>query len=276
MHPYGIKLTPKKEMAAVREARKAYEGLPETTCCQRAECCNAGCPNMYYSEFLSIRQGAVDKMSKKDRVGLTVECVRRYLQNQAVPKPCVFLGKDKSCGVYEFRHLKCRLYGLIPDPLYKWIVKSVAIDMNKQESDLPLCTQCDRVKIKPEFRDKFPDGVVPESMIKALESSFRKIDADLGMPAKVQEDGFGFLTYHDWHLMYEMGQSWMAKMTQIRIGCTDEKKELFVNSLKEVLEKQICEEKADAGKENMDAGTSGEAGKKGSAEGNHSIGEVSQ
>lgn len=236
-HPFGMNPTEKVLDMAVVGAREVYEGCPETTCCQRAICCHAGCPNMYYSEFLSIRRGAVDRMTSEQRVNLTVECVRRYLQDQRKAKPCVFLGKDNLCQIYEHRHLKCRLYGLIPPNLYEWITAEVAKELNTPKSEIPLCSQCDKVEVKPEYKDKFPNNKVPESSIKKMEKRMRELDRTLGMSQEVQDEGFGFLTYHDWHLLFELGEEWMETLTKLRTKFTDEQKEQFVQSLKIQLEK---------------------------------------
>lgn len=229
---------------ATKTAMEVYEDTPETTCCHKAACCNAGCPNMYYSEFLSVRRGAVDKMTPEERLNLTLECVKRYLQDQRTPKPCVFLKKDNMCGIYEFRHLKCRLYGLIPDSLYDWIANSVADEMGVPREEVPLCNQCEFVKVKPEFQEKFPTGKVPEDDIKAMERRMRELDRGLGMSKETQDDGFGFLTYHDWHLLFEFGEKWMETLTQLRLKWTDEEKEKFVGDLKSALEKKLNQEKA--------------------------------
>jgi Fe-S-cluster containining protein len=237
-HPFGMDPSEDQIADAVAEAKKVYEGIPATTCDHRVDCCSAGCPNMYYNEFLAIRRGVVDKMSKKERIDLTIGCVQRYLQHQLELKPCVFL-KDNMCSVYEHRHLKCRLYGLIPDSLYSWITKTVADDMQVDRKCLPLCNQCQFVKVAPEDAERFPDGKVPESDIKKMEKRLISLDKKLGMKKEIQEDGFGFLTYHDWHLLFEFGEEWMEKLTQLRINLKEKQKEQFVESLKNALESKL-------------------------------------
>lgn len=242
--PFGLNPTEQEVEFVTAEARKVYEGTPETTCCHKAECCNAGCPNMYFSEFLSIRRGMVDNLSKTERVALTVECIRRYLYNQDAekPKPCVFLGTNNLCKIYPYRHLKCRLYGVIPDSLYAWIVDSVSRDMNVPKEKLPLCNQCPNVKVKPEFAAKFPDNKVPESEIRAMELRMRELDRSLGLSKQLQDQGFGFLTYHDWHLLFEFGEDWMVKLTSMRTKLGEKEKEQFIEALKNALEKQATAE----------------------------------
>ena len=240
-HVFGMNPSKSQVVTALEETKKIYDPLPETTCDHRALCCKAGCPNMYYAEYLSIRNEFIDKMTKDQKLDLIIECVKRYLQPQEVqnPKPCVFLGEKNMCGVYSARPLKCRLYGLIPKSVYESNVANVAKDMNIQKEKIPLCMQCDRVKIKEEYRDRFPDGVIPSQMLKDMETALRKNDVELGMPVDLQVNGFAFLTFHDWHIMFDVGESWMANLTQLRLKLKEEEKEHFVNSLKEALKKSL-------------------------------------
>jgi Fe-S-cluster containining protein len=192
---------------------------------------------MYYAEFLSIYEGHVQALPPQARLDLTIECVRRYLQKQDVerPKPCVFLGESNMCGVYPFRPLKCRLYGLIPSDLYDKNVSDLSSESGVPRERIPLCQQCDRVKIKPEFYDRFPEGKITTEEMKRLESSLRANDRVAGVPKAVQDKGFGYLTYHDWHIMFELGEEWMERLTPLRTKLGDEEKEHFLASLKSAL-----------------------------------------
>lgn len=238
MYPYGMNPDDKVVEKVVKDVANVYDGCPETTCCHKAECCRAQCPNMYFSEFIAIRKEEVDKWSREDRLNLTIECVRRYLQSDNKQKPCVFLKKDNMCAIYGHRHLKCRLYGLIPDDMYERNVNQVASEMATPKELVPLCNQCQFVKVKPEYQNKFPDNKVPEKDIRRMEQKFRDFDIKLGLPKKVQDDGFGFLTYHDWHLMFELGTEWMGKLTVLRLKLGDMEKEQFLMALKNALEER--------------------------------------
>jgi len=178
--------------------------------------------------------------------------------------------KDNKCSIYKHRHLKCRTYGLIPKELYRKIVTRVAFELNKPADDVPLCVQCDKVKIKDEYKDRFPDGHIPEDMIRDLESRFREIDLRLGMPKEIQKEGYGFLTYHDWHLIQEMGEGWMESMTELRVNLSIEKKEQFLNALKE----QFVGKERNHGKSDSNTGPSGASGKESSPPSEDSIGKV--
>lgn len=242
MYPHGIKPTEKQVNDAIKWTKRAYKGLPQTTCGHRACCCKAGCPNMYYAEYLNIRAQYLDSMGHEQRLELLMACIRYYLMGQyedgpdgrvPVQKPCVHLGDDNMCTVYEARPLKCRTYGLVPPDMHRRIVGEVSEESGLPKHEIPLCIQCPFVKIKPEFREKFPDGCVPEDMIAKIESHLRGIDRELGIPAKIQEEGYGFLTFHDWHLMSVLGDGWMARLSPLREEKDKEWKEAFVGDLKE-------------------------------------------
>lgn len=235
-HPFDMDPSDAQIQNAIDSVSEVHSGCPETTCCSKAVCCRAACPNMYYAEFIAIRRGHVEGLTSKERTTLTIECVKRYLQGQDKPKPCVFLREDNKCNIYPHRHLKCRLYGLIPDSVYEWAVNSVAQEMGRPPQDMPLCNQCTFVKIKPEFAEKFPDGKVPEFSMKNMENKMREIDRGLGMSKDTQDNGFGFLTYHDWHLLFEFGEEFLEMMTKFRLKWTDSEKDKFIADLKIALE----------------------------------------
>ena len=86
---------------------------------------------------------------------------------------------------------------------------------------------------------RFPSGKVPEKMIKKLEKRMKWIDKGLGLDKKIQDDGFGFLTYHDWTLLVEFGEAWMANLTKLRKNLKKSEKEQFLDSLKAALVRQL-------------------------------------
>lgn len=244
-HPFGMNPPDMRVFRSMQVVRNIQKRCPETICNHRNECCKAGCPNMYYSEFLNLRHGYVDKLTRDERIELTLGCVKRYLmpQKPGVTKPCVFLGEDTMCKCYDFRPVKCRIYGLIPKKVYRQIVKSVAKDMNMAADDLPLCHQCPHVKMKEEHLKDYPDGKLPERVIKNIEEDMRHNDRKmLGMPRRMQEQGFGFLTYHDWHMMFELGPSQMEVYSKLRLKLNDEEKEDFMVKLKNALEEAESKE----------------------------------
>lgn len=246
MYAYGINPTNKQVRNSIKSAKKVYDALPETTCDHRACCCNAGCPNMYYSEYLDIKVNYVDKMGKEERLQLLLDCIWYYLLEQheevdgkmvAVKKPCLHLDDEKGwCKVYDARPLKCRTYGLVPPDMHRKVVDQVAEESGVEKGDVPLCIQCPFVKIKPEYKDRFPDGVVPEETIRWAEEALMAADRDLGISKEIQKQGYGFLTWHDWHIMSEIGEGWMATLTVFRKEKDREWKEKFLEDMKMAFE----------------------------------------
>lgn len=215
------------------EAKKAQDSVPATTCDHRGICCKAGCPNMRYAEFFAIFEDAVSRMPKERQIEITIGCVRRYLQRQSIEKtkPCVLLTEDNMCSVYEQRPLKCRMYGLYPRKTYERFVEDVARENGVEKEKVPLCQQCDRVKVKPEFMNQFPSGKLPVQMIKDLESRLQANDLALGVPKEVQDQDGAYLTYHDWHLLTVFGEDFMVALSQIRMNASDDEKDAFVAEL---------------------------------------------
>jgi Fe-S-cluster containining protein len=245
MDPFGTKLSEQDKRKAIGVVRSLVEELPETTCNHRAQCCNAGCPNMTYSEYLSIREMYIDKMSEEERLELLLECVRRYItpQNPLDPKPCPHLDSENKCSVYLARPFRCRTYGTIASKLFKQMVKDVAKETGIPKRHLPLCEQCPYVKVKPEYAEKFPGGKIPQHIFKELEAALHENDLNLGIPKKIVAKGFSYLTYHDWHVMSELGERWMETLTQLRLSDSDEEKELFLEALKDAVAGAPEEEK---------------------------------
>lgn len=243
--PFGIDPTDQQLDKAVWDVRNIYDECPTTTCCHKAACCNAGCPNMYFSEFVSIRRGAVDLMTPQERVDLTIECFRRYLYDQSKPKPCVFLKKDNMCSIYPYRHVKCRMYGLIPQEMYERNVEEVSAEMGVEREKVPLFEQCVFVKMSPQWKEKYPDNKIPEKVIADIESRIKGLDRGLGISKGFQDRGFGYLTYHDWHLLFEFGEQTMVDFTKYRLNWKDEDKEKFILDLKSSLEAQNAPPKED-------------------------------
>jgi len=231
MHPYKMKPSEADLKIALYKADSVQGKVPSTTCSNRGECCRAGCPNMYYCEYVRMAEH-VAELPLERRAVIIEESLRRYLKPQVVddPKPCLFLSETiidgvitgSRCDVYEVRPLKCRLYGLIPEEMYKRNVASVAREMEVEKERVPLCVQCDQVRGR----------VMAESEIAAMEKDLRQADLVLGMPKSVQDDGFGFLTFHDWHLMTQLGEEWLEGLSALRLRCSDDEKEQFVAALK--------------------------------------------
>ena len=95
------------------------------------------------------------------------------------------------------------------------------------------CLHLVNVKIKPEFAKRFPDGKVPEKTIRKMEK--RMVWIDRGLGATKATEKYFFLTYHDYHLLFEFGEAWMVNLTKLRKNLKKNEKEQFLDSLKSAL-----------------------------------------
>lgn len=196
-HPYGMCPSDRDVLEAVKDTQGAYKHLGEAQNQDLPDLGKCG-PAMYYCEFLSVRHYYIDKLSRPERLDLTVECIRRYLETANAPA-CSLFDKGKA---YDCRPIECR------------IVKGTDKDM----------------------------------VFSAL-AELRSIDRALGMPRKMQDTKCGTLTYQDWHLMFEMSVPWLRNLTPLRQKLEDEKKEQFVEALKNAL-KAAEEDDEDEGEGN--------------------------
>jgi hypothetical protein len=103
--------------------------------------------------------------------------------------------------------------------------------------NIPLCDQCQFVEVKSNEENKFPENKIPKQMVLDLEKAVRDIDRIvLKVPETFQSQGLTFLTFHDWHLLFELGESWLANLTPLREKLNISQKEEFINALKKSLE----------------------------------------
>jgi Fe-S-cluster containining protein len=207
---------------------------------------------MYYVEYMGLREGLLDRMPDSWRAEFIIQCVNYYLLkqfdgdgNNRIPteKPCLLLDGDKKCMAYKDRPLKCRTYGLVPADMHRLIVESVSKDTKIEKKNLPLCVQCPFVKIVEEDRKSYPDDVVPAEKIAKMESEIRAKDQHLGISKKFQDLGLAFLTLHDWHIMSEMGEEWMSRLTPIRTEKSQEWKNKFLEDLRHAVFSKVGFEK---------------------------------
>ena len=220
---------------AIEKVEQLVADLPETTCAHRGICCRAGCPNMTLGEYLWISRDYVEKLDRNERLSLILTCVSLYLDKQDPRRwrPCPLLTEDMKCKAYLARPFRCRTYGLIPEELYRRMANEVEKETGIPSTFTPLCIQCKLVKMKPEFLEKYPGGKITEGKIVEIERSLRENDKELGVSEQTQKEGFSYLTFHDWHLLFCLGGAMMSHLSKIRIEGDKAAKESFMKLLKE-------------------------------------------
>lgn len=239
IYPFGTRPKPKDLLAAINSTKAIQEEVPPTECKHRGCCCRAGCPNMYLTEYMAMREEHIDKLPKEDRLELLIGCIRYYLTRQyeeneggkrVAQKPCLLLDENNDCTAYAARPLKCRLYGLIPTKMYRRVVEEVSKESGIRKSEIPLCVQCPYVEAGKGSTE------ITEDFIAGLEERIRKNDNSIGVSKAMHQLGYAFLTLHDWHIMCELGEDWMSKLSPIREQKSKEWKESFLQDLRKALD----------------------------------------
>jgi Fe-S-cluster containining protein len=239
IYPFGIKPKPKELLTAIGNTKSIQNTVPKTKCKHRGCCCKAGCPNMYLTEYMALRENYLDKLSREDKLELLINCIRYYLTKQyeddagrkkVANKPCLLLDENNSCKAYLARPLKCRLYGIIPIEMYRRVVEEVSNESGIKKTEIPLCVQCPYVEA-----DKGSIEIT-ENFIADLEERIKKNNNSIGISKVMHQLGYAFLTLHDWHIMCELGEEWMIKLSPIREQQSKEWKESFLKDLRRALD----------------------------------------
>lgn len=199
---------------------------------------------MYCTEYMALRKAYVDDLDKGSKQDLILKCVWYYILGQfdtkdgkphSIEKPCPLLGDSGDCSAYDARPLKCRTYGLIPPEMHQRIVDQVSKESGVPKDLIPLSVQCPYVKISEEDKDRFPNGTIPEEVIAEIEAQIKKNDNSIGISKGIQKMEMGFLAFHDWHMMCELGEDWMSKITPVRQHVSLEWKKNFMTDLRSAM-----------------------------------------
>lgn len=226
-----------------------------TVCCRQCSCCRVACPQMKYSEALSIVNTVWTAWAREAKVAFLMTCVR-YFFSKSLIKPCPMLvGKD--CLIYDDRPLNCRLYGLWPEDVYEKRVASLSKIIGLDKEKIPLNTQCPYVELKPlpcpvcngtgrvdgdqPCPDCLGDGVTKKAhltseKIDKMFSALDKLDRDVaGVPDEKIASYWNYRTLHDWVLFIFFGEQWLMAMTHYAMSSSAENIKAFLD----VLEKEI-------------------------------------
>ncbi|MFA7220335.1 MAG: YkgJ family cysteine cluster protein [Synergistaceae bacterium] len=190
----------------------------ETTCNHACDCCNIAMPQINYSEFIQIATIIWKEKSHEEILNIICKSLEYFVRYEyekwgkdTLIKPCMFLGENKRCTIYEDRPLNCRLYGLWPEEIYEDRVLKFA-EAYKQyglkREDLPLNRQCPYVKRV--------DNEVPitNEIIESLFERLDELDKTTGgfSSAQVRQKE-NYRTFHDWLLLKILGEEWLSQLT---------------------------------------------------------------
>lgn len=213
-----------------------YGRIPDTACQNKGECCLAGCPYMYVSEFLRI-WSEIEK-SKSIKMEIILKCVEMYLSNDLL-KPCpLYINTDnktngkrkKGCMYYKQRPYNCRYYGVIPQSEYAERIEGFKKVFGEEVLEKhPLKIQCQCVKAAGKNK-------VKEGDIDAVTAKICRLDREMGVPTESIITKENTRTFHDFVMLLIFGESKMVDLTQFRLKASDEAKKGLVNEIRKQLE----------------------------------------
>jgi len=251
-----------------------------TTCAGRCECCKVACPQMNYSEFISLLTTIWSKASNDEKLDLICQSLEYFFLYDfdkfgkgSLVKPCMLLSEKGECKYYEQRPLNCRLYGLWPEEDYKKRVDAFAeaYEGKLTREELPLNTQCPDVK-------RVDDSVeLTTELIQSMFDELDKLDSQILQFSDAQvKQRENYRTFHDWLLVKVLGEDWLSKLTVFMLAAEPEIIREQIKTCKQVFREQLRGSKlsavgqgieaeiknieADFEEEEGDAGTSEETG----------------
>lgn len=213
----------------------------ETKCACSCTCCKVAMPQINYSEFVNIISILWKNSDKEKKIELICTSIEYWFRNQfekwgiqSLVKPCMLLDKKTGlCTVYEDRPLNCRLYGLWPKQEYENRVNRFAKAFERYglaKSDLPLNTQCDKVKRV--------DETIPLTMekINELFKQLDHLDKEIGDFSDLmvgQKENYR--TFHDWLLLKIFGEEWLSMLTSFMLAADKNAIEGQIKAIKDAI-----------------------------------------
>ena len=222
----------KKSEEVLKELNEIYDEMPDTVgCVSCGKCCRVQHPHCYFSEFLNMYSYIIDSWDQKGISDLVSSCVERYLSNE-LNKPCVFLGANNMCKIYEKRDYNCRAFGIIPKKAYAKHVQEVKKNFPGMRLDLEKQSDC-------------CGGVKPEKYIgaKKLDNLFGRIyelDRDLGVSQDDITAQNNYMTFHDHFLLFVYGAypDFLNQLTAVKRSGSESDKKQIIDEIKKEMEKE--------------------------------------
>jgi len=206
-----------------------------TTCIRQCNCCRVACPQMNYSEVISIIDFIWSNWNSDDKKNIILTSIKYFFSKQLI-KPCPMLS-DNECLVYDKRPIACRLYGLWPSDLYEKRVERVSNAIGIPKNRIPLNTQCKFVKLNS-------GKTLNIEQINNIYEQIDKLDLHLIMKGDLEKKEeienkiktkWNYRTIHDWILFLFFGEEWLVKLTSFSLAATKENIDEFI----QILEKEV-------------------------------------
>ena len=189
-----------------------------TTCNHTCECCKVAMPQINYSEFLQIATTVWKTKTHDEILKIICKSLEYFFRyeyekwgEESLIKPCMFLGENDRCTIYEDRPLNCRLYGLWPEEVYNERVDKFAKAYEKhglKRENLPLNKQCPLVKRNNNEKE------LTKEIIDELFEKLDNLDKQTGNFSNLQiKQKENYRTFHDWLLLAILGEDWLSKLT---------------------------------------------------------------
>ncbi len=200
----------------------------ETTQTCVCTCCNVAMPQMNYSEFVNVVTDLWKNAPQGTKIDMICTSIEYFFKHdfekfgiESLVKPCMFLDRKTGlCRTYKNRPLSCRAYGLWPKEEYERRVDrfvNAYSEYGLSREDLPLNTQCDKVK---RVDESIP---LTTEMLNGLFSKLDSLDMKIGEFSELQvEQRENYRTFHDWLLLKVFGEDWLSMLTAFMLKATRE------------------------------------------------------
>lgn len=216
MNPYNIDTSERNIRAPIIALKVLYDGMPETTGCERCEevnkenaiwCCRFLNPHMYYVEFLHIWED-IQNWSKEQRAALILRAIRSHLTT-VIEKGCI--AWDGKCLVYERRPFACRMYGVISSESWEARIAALRQRCGDDVSQFHN-VQCNLVSAQQSISKEQEDRWFMHTKL---------CEARIGVSRKAiqahDESGGSYHTLHD-HLLLELfDEGFLTRLSLLRL-----------------------------------------------------------
>ena len=218
-----------------------YDTIPQTECKKRNFCCQAGCPPLYFIEFINILDYIKKNISIDSLSTIVCQCIDNYFSEEII-KPCPLF--NDGCFIYDVRPINCRFYGQIPDEEYKKRQQRVSDEFTmsanemrvalnlKNVEEVPLYHQCPNVKPIADTGEK----VISQNYNKTF-LVLEELEVDFLKDMKLEIPFTSYKNFHEHYLWFTIGEDMLEKWTTLKLHFREDP--LSKNSVLSLMKKEI-------------------------------------